>query len=62
MNPIFGFFDGAHASLMAGVVAFVAFFCIARVAHARQGIALAFGLAPLLLILALEVATAAGAA
>lgn len=59
MNPIFSFFDGSNAPVMAGVVGFVAFFCIARVARARQGVALAFGLTPLLLVFALGAAAAA---
>ena len=45
---LFEFFNGEHAALMASVVAFVAFFLIARLVHARQGVALAFGLTPLL--------------
>ena len=59
MNPVFGFFDGSSAPVMAGVVAFVAFFCIARIARARQWVALAFGLTPLLLVVALGAAAAA---
>ena len=59
MFAIFGFFNGTYAPLMASVVAFVAFFCIARIARARQGVALAFGLTPLLLVVALGAAAAA---
>ncbi|MBN9304833.1 MAG: hypothetical protein BGO82_11010 [Devosia sp. 67-54] len=58
MPAIFGFFDGAYASLMASVVVFVTFFCIARVLRARQGVAFAFAFAPLLLLFALEAAAA----
>ena len=36
MSGLFGFFTGQNAVLMAGVVAFTAFFLIGRVAHARQ--------------------------
>ena len=59
MSALFGFFSGDNATLMASVVAFVAFFCIARVAHARQGIAFAFAFTPLLVFFAIEAATAA---
>jgi hypothetical protein len=55
---IFQIFDYGTAGLMASVVAFVAFFLIARVARARQGVALAFALVPLLLIYTIEVAVA----
>ena len=54
MNPIFNFFTGANAALMASVVAFVAFFLIARLARARQGVAFAFAFTPLLVLFALE--------
>ena len=55
---IFGFFNGSNAPLMASVVAFVAFFLIARLANARQGVALAFGLTPLLALFAIGTAVA----
>jgi hypothetical protein len=58
MASLFGFFDGQNAPLMASVVAFVAFFCIARLMQARQGVAFAFAFTPLLLIFAVEAATA----
>jgi hypothetical protein len=57
MSALFGFFDGPSATMMAGVVAFVSFFLIARLARARQGIAFAFAFTPLLAVFALEVAT-----
>ena len=57
MATLFSFFNGQNAPMMAGVVAFVAFFCIARLMRARQGIAFAFAFTPLLLIFALEAAT-----
>jgi hypothetical protein len=59
MNPIFSFFHGSNAMLMASVVAFVSFFLIARIANARQGVALAFGLAPLLAIFVFAAAVSA---
>jgi len=43
---------------MASVVAFVAFFCIARLVRARQGVAFAFAFTPLLVFLVVEAATA----
>ncbi len=56
-----GFFDGYNGLLMASVVAFVAFFLIGRVAHARQGVAFAFAFTPLLIFFMLEtVAVTAG--
>ena len=58
MSPLFMFFNGPIAPVMASVVAFVSFFLIARVAHARQGIAFAFAFTPLLLFFALEAAAA----
>jgi hypothetical protein len=61
MNPIFGFFNGENAALMASVVAFVAFFLIARIARARQGVAFAFAFTPLLAFFAIQ-AVAAGVA
>lgn len=60
MNPIFSFFNHGHnAALMASVVAFVAFFLIARLANARQGVAFAFAFTPLLAFFVIEAATAA---
>jgi hypothetical protein len=54
---LFGFFNGANAPLMASVVAFTAFFCIARLAKARQSVALAFAFTPLLAFFTIEVVT-----
>ncbi|RYE08231.1 MAG: hypothetical protein EOP22_14290 [Hyphomicrobiales bacterium] len=59
MNPLFSFFNGENAALMASVVAFVAFFLIARVARARQGVAFAFAFTPLLAFFAIQVAASA---
>lgn len=59
MNPLFGFFTGENATLMASVVAFVAFFLIARLARASQGVAFAFAFTPLLAFLAIGRAFAA---
>ena len=56
MTALFSFFNGQNAPLMASVVAFVAFFCIARLVRARQGVAFAF--TPLLVFLVVEAATA----
>ena len=50
---MFSFFSGDHAGLMATVIAFTAFFLIARVARARQGVSLAFAFTPLLAMLGL---------
>lgn len=58
MATLFTFFDGQNAPLMASVVAFVAFFCIARLMRARQGIAFAFAFTPLLVFFAVEAVTA----
>jgi hypothetical protein len=58
MSQLFMFFNGPIAPVMASVVAFVSFFLIARVAHARQGIAFAFAFTPLLLFFAVEAASA----
>lgn len=55
---LFGIFNGSNAALMASVVAFVAFFLIARLANARQGIAFAFAFTPLLVFFAIETAAA----
>jgi hypothetical protein len=61
MTALFSFFSGDNAALMASVVAFTAFFLIARLVRARQGVALAFAFAPLLVFFALEaVALTAG--
>ena len=57
MSELFSFFNGPSATLMSSVVAFVAFFLIARVAHARQGVAFAFAFTPLLVFFAIEAAT-----
>lgn len=57
MSELFTFFDGPPATLMSSVVAFVAFFLIARVARARQGVAFAFAFTPLLMFFAIEAAT-----
>jgi hypothetical protein len=59
MAALFGFFNGPYGSMMASVVVFVTFFLVARLAHARQGVALAFAFAPLLIIFALETAVSA---
>lgn len=58
MAILFSFFNGQNAPMMAGVVAFVAFFCIARLMRARQSVAFAFAFTPLVLIFAIEAATA----
>jgi len=57
MSDLFSFFDGPSATTMSSVVAFVAFFLIARVMHARQGVAFAFAFTPLLVFFAIEAAT-----
>ena len=57
MSELFTFFDGPTATVMSSVVAFVAFFLIARVAHARQSVAFAFAFTPLLVFFAIEAAT-----
>lgn len=46
--------------MMAGVVAFAAFFLIGRVAKARQPVALAFAFLPLMAFAAIESAMAGG--
>ena len=56
MSELFSIFNGPSATLMSSVVAFVAFFLIARVAHARQGVAFAFAFTPLLVFFAIEAA------
>ncbi len=58
MMALFGFFNGSNAAMMASVVAFVAFFLIARLANARQGVAFAFAFTPLLAFFAIEAAVA----
>ncbi len=58
MMALFGFFNGDNATLMASVVAFTAFFLIARLARARQGIAFAFAFTPLLAFFVLGAAAA----
>jgi hypothetical protein len=57
-SGLFDFFTGEHATTMASVVAFVAFFLIARLARARQGVAFAFAFTPLLLFFAVNAAMA----
>jgi hypothetical protein len=47
MSALFSFFDGPMGPVMASVVAFTAFFLIARLARARQGVAFAFAFTPL---------------
>jgi hypothetical protein len=47
-------FTGCNALMMASVVAFVAFFLIGRIAHARQSVAFAFAFTPLLVFFVLE--------
>lgn len=59
MSQMLTFFNGPSATMMSSVVAFVAFFLIARVAHARQGVAFAFAFTPLLVFFAIEAATLA---
>jgi hypothetical protein len=58
MSELFTFFDGPSATMMSSVVAFVAFFLIARVMRARQAVAFAFAFTPLLLFIAVEAAAA----
>ena len=58
MSAIFSFFDGPMASVMASVVAFTAFFLIARLARARQGVAFAFAFTPLLIFSAVQAVAA----
>jgi hypothetical protein len=58
MSELFTFFDGPSATMMSSVVAFVAFFLIARVMRARQAVAFAFAFTPLLLFFAVEAAAA----
>jgi hypothetical protein len=56
MAALFGFYYGPVAPVLASVLAFVAFFLIARVANARQGVAFAFAFTPLLAFFAIETA------
>lgn len=56
MAALFSFFEGPQAAVMASVVAFVAFFLIARLVRARSGVAFAFAFTPLLTFFAIEVA------
>lgn len=58
MQALFGFFSGDNAIMMAGVVAFTAFFLIGRLARARQGVAFAFGFTPLLAFFAIGASAA----
>ena len=58
MAALFGFFNNENAALMASVVAFVAFFLIARLVKARQGIAFAFAFTPLLAFFVIHTAAA----
>lgn len=51
---VFSIFQGDNALMMASVVAFVAFVLVARLLTARQTVALAFGLAPFLALIAVE--------
>jgi len=55
---MFNIFTGDNAALMASVIAFVSFFLVGRVAHARQGVAFAFAFTPLLVFFTIEVAAA----
>jgi len=56
MSPLFGFFSGENAILMASIVAFTAFFLIGRLAQARQGVAFAFAFTPWLAFIAIMAA------
>lgn len=56
MSGLFQIFSGQNAAMMASVVAFVSFFLIGRIAHARQGVAFAFAFTPLLAFFAIELA------
>lgn len=58
MSAMLHIFSGQNAAMMASVVAFVSFFLIGRVAHARQGIAFAFAFTPLLAFFVIEAAIA----
>ena len=53
MSPLFGFFSGEYAIVMASIVAFTAFFLIGRLAQARQTVAFAFGFTPWLAFFAI---------
>jgi hypothetical protein len=56
MSPLFGFFTGENAIVMASIVAFTAFFLIGRVVQARQGVAFAFAFTPWLAFIAIMAA------
>ena len=58
MSPLFGFFTGENAIVMASIVAFTAFFLIGRVVQARQGVAFAFAFTPWLAFIAIMAAAA----
>ena len=58
IGTLFGSVMDASAALLASVIAFTAFFLIARIARARQGVALAFAFTPLLAIFAIGTAVA----
>ena len=51
---IFSIFQGDNTLMMASVVAFIAFVLVARLLSVRQSVALAFGLAPFFVLIALE--------
>jgi hypothetical protein len=53
MSPLFGFFSGENAIVMASIVAFTAFFLIGRLAQARQTVAFAFAFTPWLAFIAI---------
>jgi len=59
MSGLFNIFAGDNAATMASVVAFVSFFLIGRVAHARQSVAFAFAFTPLIAFFAIEFAALA---
>jgi hypothetical protein len=59
MSALLHIFAGENAATMASVVAFVSFFLIGRIAHARQSVAFAFAFTPLLAFFAIEAAVAA---
>jgi hypothetical protein len=58
MSAFLQIFSGENAAMMASVVAFVSFFLIGRIAHARQGVAFAFAFTPLLAFFVIEAAIA----
>ena len=57
LSELFTFFNVPSATTMSSVVAYVAFFLIARVMRASQGVALAFAFTPQLVFFAIEAAT-----